>query len=942
MASIDHLLLDPTFLDQLYREYQRDQTSVDPQFAQLFQELDQEDRASGQSFAEHPAGIPDNLPKESLAPGIQIYSLVQTYREFGHLIADIDPLGLVQREHPFLELSQFGLSEADLDTVVSCEGFCGLASGSVREHISVLQETYCGPVGVEYMDAVDKPQRDWLQAAMEPSRNRPVYATARRQKIAKNLIMADTFEQSLHKMYTGAKRFSLEGGTTLITMLQTLIEEGAGSGVTQMVLGMAHRGRLNVLANVMQKPLTHMLAEFEGRPIASELQGYGDVKYHMGYSADYLSPSGNTVHLSMAFNPSHLETVNPVVAGIVRAKQDLENDASRTQVVPILIHGDAAFAGQGVVAETLMLAGLDGYSTGGTVHIIVNNQVGFTANPEESRSTRYASDIALSARAPVFHVNADHPEVVAFIAQLALRYRQKFASDIVIDLVCYRRYGHNELDDASFTQPMMAKRIAAIQPVSKLYADRLLLDKHVTEAEVSVMQQEAKAAMLKAREEARQMKALESQLLGGVWKGLKVAGADWTADTTVERKTLEQVGRTFTRVPDGWNWHQRLLGMMRRRTTSTLQDEPLDWGTGEALAFGSLLLEGTNIRLSGQDSGRGTFGHRHAVYSDQENGARYVPLSNLGDCPDGSKQGRFEVINSPLSEEAVLGFEYGYSCADPWSLVIWEAQFGDFVNGAQVIIDQLVASAEYKWGRMTGLVMLLPHGYEGQGPEHSSARLERFLELCAERNMQVCNFTTPAQYFHALRRQMHRDFRKPLIVMSPKSLLRHPEATSDMSELSSGTFQTAIDDVDVTDKSKIKRILMCSGKIYYALRAAKRAENRDDIGIVRIEQLYPFPLKTLKPLLAKYKNVEQVSWVQEEPRNMGAWRNLHHHFKVIAPKGLFVDYIGRDSRAVPATGVPAVHKREEQAIIRAAIDDSREGNVVRRLETPHKSVFDAS
>ncbi|MCP4446723.1 MAG: 2-oxoglutarate dehydrogenase E1 component [Myxococcales bacterium] len=934
MASIDHLLLDPTFLDQLYRDYQRDQSSVDPQFAQLFQELDREDRVGGQSFAQHPAGIPDNLPKESLAPGIQIYSLVQTYREFGHLIADIDPLGLGQREHPFLELSQFGLSDADLDTQVSCEGFRGLASGTVREHIEVLQETYCGPVGVEYMDAVDKPQRDWLQAAMEPSRNRPVYATARRQKIAKNLVMADTFEQSLHKMYTGAKRFSLEGATTLITLLQTLIVEGASSGIEQMVLGMAHRGRLNVLANVMQKPLTHMLAEFEGRPIASEFQGYGDVKYHMGYSADYVSQSGKTVHLSMAFNPSHLETVNPVVAGIVRAKQDLSDDAARTQVVPILMHGDAAFAGQGVVAETLMLAGLEGYSTGGTLHVIVNNQVGFTANPEESRSTRYASDLALSARAPVFHVNADHPEVVAFVAQLALRYRQKFASDIVIDLVCYRRHGHNELDDASFTQPMMAKRIAALSPVSDLYAGRLVLDNHVSPEEVVAMKEEAKGAMLRAREEARKMEALEGQRLGGVWKGLKSAGADWTADTTVDRSTLEQVGRTFTHVPDGWTWHQRLLGMMRRRTTSALQDQPLDWGTGEALAFGSLLLEGTNIRLSGQDSGRGTFGHRHSVYRDQENGARYVPLNHLGGCPDGKAQGRFDVINSPLSEEAVLGFEYGYSCADPWSLVIWEAQFGDFVNGAQVIIDQLVASAEYKWGRMTGIVMLLPHGYEGQGPEHSSARLERFLELCAERNMQVCNLSTPAQYFHALRRQMHRDFRKPLVIMSPKSLLRHAGATSSVEELASGTFHTAIDDQDVTDKSKIRRILMCSGKIFYALREARIAEERDDIGIIRIEQLYPFPLKTLKPMLAQYRNTEQVSWVQEEPRNMGAWRNLHHHFKVIAPGGIYVDYIGRDSRAVPATGVPAVHKREEAAIIRAALDDSLEGNVVRRVDTP--------
>ncbi len=924
MSSIDQLLLDPTFLDQLYREYQRDQSAVDPKFAELFAELDRDDRSKAPPLAKHPKAI-KHLPEESIAPGIQIYSIVQTFREFGHLVADIDPLGQGQRTHPFLDISQFGLSEADLDTVVSCEGYLGLESGTVRQYLSILRETYCGPVGVEYMDVVDKPQRDWLQAHMEPTRNRPVYASARRHRIAKNLVAADTFEQSLHKMYTGAKRFSLEGATTLITLLQTLIEEGASNDVDQVVIGMAHRGRLNVLANVMQKPLAHMLAEFEGRPIASELQGYGDVKYHSGYSADYVSPGGKKVHLSMAFNPSHLETVNPVVAGIVRAKQDL-SDGERSNALPLLIHGDAAFAGQGVVAETLMLAGLEGYNTCGTIHVIVNNQVGFTANPTESRSTRYASDIALSARAPVFHVNADHPEVVAFVAQLALRYRQKFGSDIVIDLVCYRKYGHNELDDASFTQPVMAKLIAKQEPVSKLYTDRLRLDDHVSEAEVEAMHAEAKTAMLKARENARKMETQISQRLGGNWRGIVPAGPDWTADTTVDKNILLKIAPTFTKAPNDFNWHKRLFRMMRRRTTSIFEDQPLDWGSGEALAFGTILLEGTHIRLSGQDSGRGTFGHRHSIYTDQETGKRYIPLNHLG-----GKQGFFEVINSPLSEEAVLGFEYGYSSADPWSLVIWEAQFGDFVNGAQVIIDQLIASAEYKWGRMSGLVMLLPHGYEGQGPEHSSARLERFLELCAERNMQVCNLTTPAQYFHALRRQMHRKFRKPLIIMSPKSLLRHPEATSKLSELSEGSFQTAIDDVDCKDPSKVKRILMCSGKIYYSLLAAKRAGNHDELAIIRVEQLYPYPNKTLKPMLAQYKNAHRISWVQEEPRNMGAWRHLHHHFSRSMPDGVGIDYIGRDSRAVPATGVPSVHKREEEEILRGALTDSKEDCVVKRI-----------
>ncbi len=936
MNSIDHLLLDPTYLDQLYRDYQRDQASVDPQFAKLFDELDREDRVSAPTFAKHEAGIPENLPQESLAPGIQIYSLVQTFREFGHLIADIDPLGLGPRSHPFLDINQFGLSEADLDTVVSCEGFRGLESGTVREHLDVLMETYCGPVGIEYMDVVDKPQRDWLQAHMEPSRNRPVYATARRQRIAKNLIEADNFEESLHTMYTGAKRFSLEGATTLITLLQTVIEEGAGNGVSQMVLGMAHRGRLNVLANVMQKPLENILAEFEGRPLAAELQGYGDVKYHMGYSGDYTSPSGKKVHLSMAFNPSHLETVNPVVAGIVRAKQDLTSDEMRTQVMPILIHGDAAFAGQGVVAETLMLAGLEGYTTGGTLHIIVNNQVGFTASPSESRSTRYASDIAMGARTPVFHVNADHPEVVAFVAQLALRYRQKFHSDIVIDLVCFRRHGHNELDDASFTQPIMAKQIAKHESVSKLYTERLKLADHISQAEVEKMQLDAKNAMLAAREGARKMPTQVSQRLGGRWKGLVSAGPDWRANTTVKKEDLETIARTFTRAPEGWNWHKRLHRIMRRRTDSILENQPLDWGTGEALAFGTMLLENTHIRLSGQDSGRGTFGHRHSIYADQETGESYVPLNHLHDGNADAKQGRFEVINSPLSEEAVLGYEYGYSTADPWSLVIWEAQFGDFVNGAQVIIDQLIASAEYKWGRMTGLVMLLPHGYEGQGPEHSSARLERFLELCAERNMQVCNLTTPAQYFHALRRQIHRDFRKPLIIMSPKSLLRHPDATSTLDELANGTFETVIDDCEVEDASKVTRILVCSGKIFYPLQAAKRERDRRSIALVRVEQLYPFPQHSIQKIYARYKNVKQVFWVQEEPRNMGAWRHLRHHFNRSVPKGIGIEYIGRDSRAVPATGVPAVHKREEAEIVDGAMGETSHGYAVKRVEKKRK------
>lgn len=929
MADLEHLLLDPTYLEQLYREYQRDPSAVDPQWRHFFAEFDRSDREQHPSAAPPmatPSGrIPENFPQESSAPGIQIYSLVQTYREFGHLIANIDPLGRSERAHDFLDLQQFGFTKEDMDAAVECKGFRGLEHGTVRDFLKVLRETYCGPIGIEYMDVVDKPQRDWLQAHMEPTRNRPRFPPERRRAIARNLIAADTFEESLHTMYTGAKRFSLEGGTTLITLLQGLVEEAARSGVKQMVLGMAHRGRLNVLANVMRKPVRYILAEFEGRPLSSELQGYGDVKYHLGYSSDYQHENGNSVHLSMAFNPSHLETVNPVVAGIVRAKQALHGDSARKQGIPVLIHGDAAFAGQGVVAETLLLGGLDGYNVGGTIHVIVNNQIGFTTDPSESRSTRYASDIAMSSRAPVIHVNADHPEAVAFVAQLAMAYRQRFGSDIVIDLVCFRRHGHNEMDDASFTQPVMARLIAQHPAVSKLYAERLVKGGFATPEQVTSMVQEAKDHMASEREKARKMEMQVTQRLGGVWKGLRPAGANWGASTGVARRRLERIAQAIIAVPEGFQWHQRLERMMKKRADSVLDDQVLDWGTGEALAFGSLLLEGTRVRLSGQDSARGTFGHRHAVYRDFQTGTKYTPLCHLD-----KDQGVFEVVNSPLSEEAVLGFEYGYSSADPWSLVLWEAQFGDFVNGAQVIIDQLIASAEYKWGRMSGIVLLLPHGYEGQGPEHSSARLERFLELCAERNMQVCNLTTPAQYFHVLRRQMHRDFRKPLIIMSPKSLLRHPAATSAVADFAEGRFQTVIDDTCAPDPREVSRALLCSGKIYYALRDACAERERSDIAIIRIEQLYPYPLEQVRGFLTGYPKLRRATWVQEEPRNMGAWRNLRHQFLASCPDGVSLDYVGRDSRAVPATGVFSIHKREEAEIIEAAFDDEKQDHAIKR------------
>jgi len=919
MSSIDVLLQSPAFFDAAYEAYRRDPASLPPDLAECFRALERggipADRAP--AFLTEDGGLPEGIARDQFAPGIQIYDLVHTYRQFGHMAADIDPLGQSPRSHPSLELAQFGLSEADLDEVVSCEGFRGADRATVREILAILQETYSGPIGVEYMDVADKSQRDWLQERMEPTRNRPRLSNERKLDLLRDLVRADTFEEQLHRMYPGAKRFSLEGGTTLVTLLNTLVDQAAADGVEQVVLGMAHRGRLNVLANVLGKPLEYILAEFEGRPLPAEVQGYGDVKYHMGYSND-LVRGGQRVHLSLAFNPSHLEVVAPVVEGIVRAKQSNLGDRERRRVVPVIVHGDAAFAGQGVVAETLLLGGLTGYTTGGTVHIIVNNQVGFTTSPDEARCTRYASDLAQSVHAPVFHVNADHPEAVYVIAELALAWRQTFHTDLVIDLVCFRRHGHNELDDASFTQPVMSRLIEGHPAVSRIYGQKLVRSGVLGEVDLQAMVDQVRGALISARETARAMSTQVSQRLGGRWQGLKAAGADWSVDTRVERAQLERIARALTAVPDGFRWHPRLQRLMEARAQMVLADQPIDWGCAESLAIGSLLIEKHAVRLSGQDSERGTFGHRHAVYRDHQDGTRFVPLDHI--APD---QARFEVMNSPLSEEAVLAFEYGYSSADPWTLAIWEAQFGDFANGAQTVIDQLIASAEYKWGRMCGLVLLLPHGYEGQGPEHSSARLERFLELCAEDNMQVVNLSTPAQLFHCLRQQIRRDFRKPLVVMSPKSLLRHPLAVSRTDELTAGSFQRLIDDAGVAhgDRERVRRVLLCSGRIYY--RLLEEREQRGlapvDAPILRLEQLYPFPSGELRAALAGYPALERLVWVQEEPRNMGAWRNLLHRLQASLPPRVLLDYAGRPSRAVAATGSFEVHQQEERDLLAAAM-----------------------
>ena len=929
MKWIDAMLLGPEYVDELYQAYVRDADAVAPEWAAAFRTL-----ATGESaptdavpqFLTTNGGLPDGVAAESPSAGLQIYDLVHTYREYGHMIADIDPLGRHQRSHPFLDMSAFGFREADLDSSVRCAGFHALGEGTVRQFLEVLRETYCGPIGVEYMDIMESEERDWLQKRMEPIRNRPRFTQSKKRALLSNLIDAEYFERTLQAMYPTSKRFSLEGGTTLITLLQEIIDESFAARVDTLVIGMAHRGRLNVLANVLGKPLDHLLAEFENRPLASEVEGYGDVKYHMGYSSDIVRDE-QTLHLSLAFNPSHLEIVNPVVEGTVRAKQDQLGDTLRERIVPVLLHGDAAFAGQGVVAETFTLGGLRGYGTGGTVHIIVNNQVGFTANPEESRSTRYASDIAKTVRAPVFHVNADHPEAVALTGQIALSYRQRFHKDIVIDLVCYRKHGHNELDDAQFTQPLMAKTIKRHPATCDVYAGKLAQAGVVDDNDVKGMISATQQRMREARETARHMSSQVVQSLGGRWSGIQVPDGDTElVATSVPFSELTRISDSLLQVPDGFHWHPKLEKLIRTRVTAVKEQHNLDWGTTETLALGSLLASGTNVRFSGQDAGRGTFSHRHAVYADYQTGQRFIPLQHLG---PGS--GWFEILNSPLSEEAVLGFEYGYSSADPWTLVVWEAQFGDFANGAQIVIDQYISSGEYKWGRMSGLVLLLPHGYEGQGPEHSSARLERFLCLCAERNMHVCNLTTPAQFFHVLRRQMLGKSRRPLIIMSPKSLLRHPSAVSTIGELTDGGFQRVLDDPQVENRDRVNRVLLCSGKIYYALAQTKRELEHRDVAIVRVEELYPYPIGEVSATLASYPNVNSVVWVQEEPRNMGAWRHLLHHFQRSLPKKVHLYYAGRDSRAVTASGSHEVHKREEEQLIDIAFRDDPRPRVVRRI-----------
>ncbi len=910
--------LTPEFMQSLYDQWKQNPESVDPQWQWFFRGFDMAAETPSPTSG---SAVPARVPVED-QPDLQVSDLIHSYRELGHLIADLDPLGHNTLEHPLLNLAEFGLSESDLDRPVNAGNFGPGGHVPLRQLLAMLRATYCGTLAVEYMDIRDTDQRQFLQDFMEPTLNNPQLTDAERKYIMSRLAASEDFELFLQRRHPTTKRFSIEGAETLINLTDEIIDRSADNGVDEIVIGMPHRGRLNVLAHIMRKPYEMIMTEVLDRPQRSS--GDGDVKYHLGYAHDHTTRSGRPVHLSLAANPSHLEIVDPVVEGIVRAKQNRKGDATRQRVMPVLMHGDAAFTGQGIVAETLYLSELEAYRTGGTVHIIVNNQIGFTTNPSDGRFTRYPSDVAKAIQAPVFHVNGDDPEAVVQAARLAVAFRQRFKADVIIDLVCYRRRGHNEMDDPGVTQPVMYREIAQHATTRNIYARRLLEAGRITQAELDEMARDVHDRMEKAHEYAQTFKPSDDPPpVHGPWKDFVQVPReirDWRSDTAVSSQKLLAIAEKVCKFPDDFSPHPKVAQMYKQRLDAVRKGEGIDWGNGEMLALGSLLDEGIWVRLTGQDVCRGTFSHRNAVIYDSENGGAYNPLAAFAES-----KARFTIINTMLSELAVVGFEYGFASADPHALVMWEAQFGDFVNMAQSIVDQFLASAETKWGKYNGLVMLLPHGYEGQGPEHSHARLERFLQLAAEDNIQVCNPTTPAQYFHLLRRQMHRHFRKPLIVMAPKSLLRSKMAVSRLEEFSGGQFQEMIDEIAPLDRSRVRRVLICSGKIYYELLAEREKHQITDIAILRLEQIYPFYAERLTEIARTYPHGVEMVWVQEEPRNNGVYpfigAKLHYHW----PGMQKLTYIGRKPSSSPAAGSHERHVHEQAEILARALNISPGG-----------------
>jgi 2-oxoglutarate dehydrogenase E1 component len=940
------------FIEELYAKYLEQPESVDPSWRKFFSDLEDETETvlndiRGASWAPRERAVeivredshgnghydeaatvrsarPQDL-KRAARDSLRTMMLIRAYRVRGHLEASLDPLDLKPRaKHADLDPRTLGFTEADMDREIHIDNILGYESATLRQIVHVLRQTYCGNIGVEYMHIQHPDQRKWLQMRIEGSRNQRDFTDRGKVAILERLTAAEMFEKFLDKKYTGTKRFGLDGGESMIPALEQILKRGSQLGVKEVVIGMSHRGRLNMLANFMNKPFAAIFSEFQGNAANPEdVQGSADVKYHLGTSADR-EFDGRVVHLSLTANPSHLEAANTVVQGKVRAKQRQRNDKSREEVMGLLLHGDAAFAGQGLVPESLDMSELDGYKTGGTIHFIINNQIGFTTSPTAARSSPYCSDIAKGVQAPIFHVNGDDPESVLHVARMAMEFRQEFKCDVVIDMFCYRRFGHNESDEPAFTQPLMYRKIATHPTTRQIYADKLVEDGTMTREDVDRVTEEFQSKLDQEFEAANAYRPNKADWLEGAWSGLAIASGDERRGTTdASMEALQEVGKALTTVPATFNVNRKIARQLAVKEQMFKSGEGIDWATGEALAFGTLLKEGYFVRLSGQDVKRGTFSQRHAVLVDQESEAEYIPLNNIVPMGPGGQQ-EFEVINSPLSEAGVLGFEYGFSLADPKALVLWEAQFGDFANGAQVIIDQFISSGESKWLRMSGLVMLLPHGYEGQGPEHSSARLERYLQLCAEDNMQVVNCTTPSNYFHALRRQMHRNFRKPLIVMTPKSLLRHKLAVSTLAEMGPGSsFHRILWDSGKTAPDKdIRRVVLCSGKVYYDLYEEREKREITDVQILRVEQLYPFPHKPLKTELSRFPGAEVV-WCQEEPKNMGPWTTVLPEIEsVMADMGLKqqrLRYAGRPAAASPATGLLRRHLKEQAALVEDAL-----------------------
>jgi len=928
------------FLEGHYEDYLQDPASVSPEWRQRFEDLLRASANEAPDISHRP--IRANFARlarekrgasttgERLSPGAaekqaSVLRLINAYRVRGHQNADLDPLRLRPPEHlPELDPAFHRLGEADLDTIFNTGSLYAPDRMRLREIIDFVREVYTGHVGAEYMHITATEEKRWLQKRIEGYHAKPELTNKDRRWLLQLLTAGEGLEKYLHTRYVGQKRFSLEGGESLIPMLDTLIQRAGVKGLEEVVIGMAHRGRLNVLTNIVGKPPRELFDEFEGRKEARGNMTAGDVKYHMGFHSD-VDTDGGPVHVVLGFNPSHLEIVSPVIEGAVKARQMRRGDLYGERVLPVLIHGDAAFAGQGVVMETLQLSQARGFRTGGTVHIVVNNQIGFTvSNPLDSRSTTYCTDVGKMVQAPVFHVNGDDPEAVVFVTRLALDYRNQYHKDVIIDLVCYRRLGHNEADEPAVTQPRMYEKIRSHPPARALYADKLIADGVIQPEEVRKIVTDYREALEQGVVATRPVLCGLENPYAIDWEQFTRGHWDDPVETGVDCDTLEDLALRLLSLPKGFKLHPRVEKLFEDRLRMAKGEQLIDWGFAENLAYATLINEGTSIRLCGQDSGRGTFFHRHATVHDQETGETYIPLQHL--TPE---QPRFAVIDSLLSEEAVLGFEYGYAVDDPDRLVIWEAQFGDFANVAQVVIDQFISSGGAKWGLYHGLTLLLPHGYEGQGAEHSSARLERFLQLCAEKNMQVCVPTTPSQIFHLMRRQIVRPLRMPLIVMTPKSLLRHKNATSTMKELSEGRFQTVMDEIDSIDPAGVEKVILCSGKVYYELLELRRSQEREDTAIIRIEQLYPFPKKRMMEVLRPYRHVDTVIWCQEEPQNQGAWDQTKHRLAAQLWPGANLYYVGRAVSAAPAVGFPRLHQIQQETLV----EDAIAGNINPEMNT---------